>query len=272
MRLTLDDLNPFHFARRVKRRLQRMAMRPLFEEHRRALQQLRDRHRGGRCFILGNGPSLNRTDLGPLKNEITFGTNAIFLHYAEMGFEPTYYGVCDPLAEDRADEINALSGSTRFFPQDLVYCLKPAPDVVYLPFHYTNPEPVPRFSTDASKVVYLGATVTFMCLQLAYHLGCNPVYLIGMDHSYTRRHDAKGVMSDSADPDHFSPGYLAKGKPFNPYRCERVEQLFQLAREAFEADGRQIINATVGGKLEVFPRADYNEIVSTLHEKGRDSD
>lgn len=258
--------------RRARRKLQRLMMRPLFERHRRTLEQMKGRHAGRRCFVIGNGSSLNQMDLRPLRHEITFGTNAIFLHYAEMGFEPTYYGVCDPLAEDRAGQINALSGSARFFPQDLVYCLKPAPDVVYLPFHYTNPEPIPRFSTDASQVVYLGATVTFMCLQLAYHLGCDPVYLIGMDHSYTRRHEAKGVMSDSADPDHFSPDYIVRGKPFNPYRRERVEQLFQLARQAFEAAGRQIINATVGGKLEVFPRADYREIVSTLDEKGRDSD
>ena len=51
------------------------------------LAALRDRHRGERCFILGNGPSLKRTDLSKLRNETTFGLNRIYLAFPEMGFE-----------------------------------------------------------------------------------------------------------------------------------------------------------------------------------------
>jgi hypothetical protein len=55
------------------------------------LATLRDRHRGQRCFILGNGPSLLRTDLGRLRRETTFGMNRIYLHFPQMGFATTYY-------------------------------------------------------------------------------------------------------------------------------------------------------------------------------------
>jgi hypothetical protein len=246
----------------------------LFTEYCYELGRIKGRHTGQRCFVLGNGPSLNRLDLAPLRDEITFGSNAIFLNFDRMGFETTYYAVYDPVtAEDRADEINRLSGSMRFFPQDLVYCLKPNPGVIYVPFHYNSEEPAPRFSTDASRVVYLDASVTFMCLQLAYYFGCNPVYLIGMDHNYTRPHDTHGpAVSNGSDPDHFHSDYTGKGKRFNRYRPERVEEAFQLAREVFEADGRQIINATAGGKLEVFPRADYHEVIASVDRKGCERD
>ena len=49
-----------------------------------ALSALKDQHRGKRCFILGNGPSLRHLDLGKLKNEITFGMNRFYLMLAVL--------------------------------------------------------------------------------------------------------------------------------------------------------------------------------------------
>ena len=67
---------------------------------------------GKRCFIIGNGPSLVKCDLTLLKNEITIGSNGIFLIFEKMGFKPTFYTVEDGLvAEDRADEINRIKGT-----------------------------------------------------------------------------------------------------------------------------------------------------------------
>ena len=50
------------------------------------LGALQDIHKGERCFIIGNGPSLKQTDLTKLKNEYTFGLNRIYLAFPEMGF------------------------------------------------------------------------------------------------------------------------------------------------------------------------------------------
>ena len=47
---------------------------------------LKDTHRGQRCFIIGNGPSLKNTDLALLENEVTFGLNRIYLLFSKMGF------------------------------------------------------------------------------------------------------------------------------------------------------------------------------------------
>jgi hypothetical protein len=43
-------------------------------------------------------------------------------------------------------------------------------------------------------------------------------------------------------------------------RVERMEKGFRRAREAFEAAGRNVYNATVGGQLEVFERVDYTSL------------
>ena len=67
---------------------------PITKNERRLLEY-RDRHKGERAFVIGNGPSLNRCDLKLLKKEVTFGVNSIFLNYENMGFHPTYYLVED---------------------------------------------------------------------------------------------------------------------------------------------------------------------------------
>jgi len=41
---------------------------PLRRDTMRRLRQFHDRYEGERCFIIGNGPSLNNTDLSKLKN------------------------------------------------------------------------------------------------------------------------------------------------------------------------------------------------------------
>ncbi len=39
-----------------------------------------------------------------------------------------------------------------------------------------------------------------------------------------------------------------------------MEKAYGVARGVFEGDGRRIVNATVGGKLEVFERVDYRSL------------
>ena len=67
---------------------------PLTSNERR-LKALRNTHAGERCFIIGNGPSLNKLDLTLLRSERTFGVNAIYTNYQRMGFYHTYYVVED---------------------------------------------------------------------------------------------------------------------------------------------------------------------------------
>ncbi len=44
------------------------------------IRQPRNKHEGKRCFIIGNGPSLQKTDLSLLLREITFGLNRIIYY------------------------------------------------------------------------------------------------------------------------------------------------------------------------------------------------
>ncbi len=233
----------------------------------RRLLALRGLHKGKRAFVLGNGPSLNLSDLSLLRNEITFGVNAIFLNRETMGFYPTYYVVEDEfIAEDRAAEINQLKGPTKFFGNYVSYCIQDHPDVIWLNLRmdYGPYSGFPHFSRNVARTVWVGGTVSYVCLQLAYTMGFREVYLVGFDHSYKIPADAQiegeAIRSQSEDPNHFNAAYFGRGYRWHDPMVERMEEAFCRAREVYEASGRKIFNATVGGKLEVFDRIDYNSL------------
>jgi hypothetical protein len=133
------------------------------------------------------------------------------------------------------------------------------PDVVFVDTDYTDP---PAFSKDVAGRVFEGSTVTYVALQLAYHMGFEEVVLIGVDHSFkTEGPPNVTVESQGADQDHFAAGYFGKGFRWQLPDLDASERAYRMAKRAFEADGRSVVDATVGGKLDVFPKVDYQEIV-----------
>jgi hypothetical protein len=232
------------------------------------IREFRDLHRGQRCFILGGGPSLKHLDPSTMKNEFSFGVNGIFLIYDWLGFEPTYYAVEDFLVyQDRFDDIKSrVKQSTCFFPLqfDRNGFREPSHRYYTALYEFEETENWPRFSLNPAKQMWIGGTVTYVCMQLAYYMGFEEVYLVGMDHSYTKPGHVVAQGNDwtshGDDPNHFHPDYFGKGYRWHDPRSDRMERAYRAARKAFEADGRRIYNASVGGKLEAFDRVDYSSL------------
>ncbi|PWH12397.1 MAG: hypothetical protein DDG60_13450 [Anaerolineae bacterium] len=224
---------------------------------------LKDIHRGRRAFIIGNGPSLKYTDLRKLRGEITFGLNRIYLLFSELGFSTTYLvSINDLVIEQCAHEMAELvlpkfiSWRSRRHFQHLP---KVRPETLPT-FLYTTYD-LPRFATDARGRIWEGATVTNVALQLAYHMGIQQVILVGVDHNFVSKGPANTtVVSEGDDPNHFSPAYFGKGFRWQLPDLETSEIGYRLARRAYEKAGRQVLDATIGGKLTVFEKVDYNTL------------
>ncbi len=223
------------------------------------LAEWKDKCRGQRAILIGNGPSLNRTDLSKLQGEFTFGLNRIFLMFPTLGFPTScLVSVNELVIEQSLAEITALPipsflswRSHRFFP--------PSSTARSLPiFLYTTYES-PKFASDARGRLWEGATVTYVALQLAYHMGFEQVILIGVDHDFASKGKAnKTVVSQGDDPNHFSPAYFGKGFRWQLPDLDTSEIGYRMAREAYERDGREVLDATVGGKLTVFKKVEYD--------------
>ena len=221
------------------------------------LEALHNSKKGERCFIIGNGPSLKQTDLTRLRNENTFGLNRIYLAFPEMGFETTYYlCVNDLVVEQTHDDIQALK-MPRFVSMRAQQWLQPEDNLFFLYSTYTGP----TFAADIRKRMWEGATVTYMALQTAFFIGFSQVILIGVDHSFaTKGKPNETVVSQGDDPNHFNAGYFGKGFRWQLPDLDTSERAYTMAREAYKAAGREVLDATVGGKLQVFPKVDYNSL------------
>jgi hypothetical protein len=236
---------------------------PAGRANRKRLSALRGKYAGRRCFVMGNGPSLHKTDVRRLRGEVTIGSNALFLIADFMGYRPTFHTVEDVLvAEDRARELNAMRGTTKIFPRDLAWCLKRDEDTLYVHFS-RNYAGFPKFSERFDALCYWGGTVSMLNLQLAWFLGCNPIYMIGFDHNYKVPPNLKShvILSQADDVNHIHPDYFGKGYRWHDPMVERMEQAYRVARAFLEARGVRIRNATAGGQLEVFERANFDDVL-----------
>ena len=267
MKQTLRSITPsplLQFVRNTYDAIRRIPQLPAAYYHPwrresiRRLAALRKIHKGERAFIIGNGPSLRQTDLSKLRNEFTFGMNRIYLLFPELGFHTTYFvSINDLVIEQFADEILAQPmpkflawHSHRHFPANL-----PIPNLpTFLYTTYTGP----RFTQDVTGRVWEGATVTNVALQLAFHMGFQQVILIGVDHNFTSKGEAnKTIVSEGDDPNHFMPNYFGKGARWQLPDLDTSEIGYTFAREAYRKAGREVLDATVGGKLTIFPKMDY---------------
>ena len=213
-------------------------------------------HCGERCFIIGNGPSLRKMDLYPLKNEYTFGLNRIYLLFPELGFQTSYYVCVNPLViEQFADEIAVLN-LTQFLTDKGLNSAFFSSKTMFL-----HSRPGLKFSKKPQFYIYEGATVTYVAMQLAFYMGFKEVILIGVDHNFQTVGDPHtAITSNGADPNHFSPNYFGKGVRWHLPDLQTSEMAYKLARDTFINANRSIVDATVGGKLTVFPKVEFNDL------------
>lgn len=148
------------------------------------LDEFRDLHKGSRCFVLGNGPSLNALDMTRLTGEITLGSNRSYLGFEKWGYALTYWAVSDKFQIEeygREYEECLPDGPVKFFPFDYWPFLELANGC---PVYLDWPREANRqFSTQPERL-FTGYTVTYLLIQIAALMGCDPIILIGTDHRY----------------------------------------------------------------------------------------
>ena len=227
----------------------------------RKLAALRNKHLGERCFIIGNGPSLANTDVSRLANEYTFGMNRIYLAFDEWGFQTSYLVCVNSLVIEQVYKDFQGLQIPKFFSWRSHRLLYPdgTPDdnTHFLFTTYTGP----KFATDSTGRLWEGATVTYVCLQLAFHMGFKEAILIGVDHNFAVRGEPNTmVVSNGEDRSHFDPGYFGKGFRWQLPDLDTSEQGYWMARQGYENAGRRVLDATIGGKLQVFPKISYDSL------------
>tara|TARA_B100001057_G_C22857393_1_gene953179 strand:- start:2166 stop:2930 length:765 start_codon:yes stop_codon:yes gene_type:complete len=243
------SLNPYKYA--TKELIKRLLWDSSWQSYpsRWRLKRLEGSKHGKKAVILCNGPSLLKSNLDLLREVDTFGLNKINLLFNKSDFRPSYIvAVNNHVLEQNKHFYNNTDIPLFLGWRAPKYKIKLRNNI----FFQTVDN---GFAESATMSIGLGSTVTYVALQLAFHMGYESVALIGCDHNFETKGPAnKLVKAKNTDPNHFDPTYFSKGVKWNLPDLLNSERGYLLARKHYENNGRKIFNCTEGGKLKIFER------------------
>ena len=237
---------------------------------------LQDKYKGQRAFLIGNGPSLNKTPLYLLKDEKVMCFNRFHLMLEKINWKPDFYTIVDNLVlDDLIDEFDQILNNA---------------DEVFIPsVHIQGDVFVNRIEKNekinwlknfvvgsgfSSKLpnVYGGGTVIFEGIQVLRHLGFSEIIMIGVDMSYQIHKSVKIIKENSSniqslsddDPNHFDPRYFGKGKKYHQPEEHIIQNILsnlKFLSTITDELNIQIINAGYDSKVDYFPKRNLTEII-----------
>lgn len=236
-----------------------------------SIKKLKNKHKGKRIFLIGNGPSLDIKDLDLLKNEITFASNKIYLAYSKTSWRPTYYLVEDDLVYNQNyNEINNLKDSLKLFPQYSLSWNKRVEDALYFNLRYLpDDKDFPSFNPNPITGMYWGSTVIYTMIQWAIYLGCKEIYLLGVDFSFTEpksyviNDDKRKDLICEGEVNHFHKDYRKVGEKWNLPNLDVQKESFLKAKDFCKEANITIINLSKNTKLNVFNKKNLYNIIQS---------
>ena len=164
---------------------------------------LKDSHRGEKCFILGNGPSLQQFDLKKIAEEYVFGVNQIMsadkwdeaMVNAWVCIDGNLLGMWINAQYDFCNMIKRLNGLKicAFVPVEARHYLKSRGllDDTDIDFYYLNAkQQYINFDNemhieeiDISKFMMQSYNVVICAINIAIYMGFSEIYLLGCDQS-----------------------------------------------------------------------------------------
>jgi hypothetical protein len=224
---------------------------------RKKLKQYREKYHGKKAVILCNGPSLVKSDLSLLDGIFTFGLNKINLLFDKSNFRPSFIVAVNPFVIDQNADFFNSTEIPLFFDSCATKDIADRTNVIFMHSSAQN-----KFAKDCSVSIYQGSTVTFVAMQLAFHMGFTKVALIGCDHSFTTKGiPGSTVTSMEKDPNHFDPSYFAGGVQWQLPDLYQSAANYSLADSIYRSEGREIVNCTEGGELDIFNRKKLSDFI-----------
>lgn len=243
-------------------------------------EKYRNIHKGERCFILGNGPSLKKQDLSCLQGEVLFTVNQFFRAGFAEDLHSSYHFWADPFFFSKVgnnEEIHNLlrrqnSETISFFESaGFDYIIDNKIDKqIQCSFFKAGLPIYDEVLVDFSLPVSGCATVVQYAVELAIFMGFSEIYLLGCDmtgiittieakenqefgegYSYSLSESEKKRLRDVASDVSMESQFMGWGRMFAGYR----------ALGAYcDSHGILLANATLGGVLDNLPRVDFKSL------------
>jgi len=164
---------------------------------------------------------------------------------------------------DRIDRCFLPKNTKKYFEPD-----QPPKNIAFVNhFSRTAPEYKRQFSQDATQKTYGGYTVLFFALQVLYSINVRRVILTGVDHNYSVARTAPmaersingRLIKHLGGTNHFSENYFEPGEIVGDVYLDEAEDSFAIARQVFEADGRELLNCSRFTSLRSVPKVELED-------------
>lgn len=252
----------------------------------------KNKFKGKRCFIIGNGPSLNDMDLSLLENEYTFTVNQLPKNNQFESINTTFHLWSDArffnLDENDDGDMALLETMKKVNSPDnkpIVFYEIAAKEMVKkfeldkeLDIHYfaalqfTKKRYLKKDSIDFTKVVCNWPTVIQIAITMAIYMGFSEIYLLGLDCTgfiniaETKLKVYSHGIKYAFDVSEAEKKRMEKSNSMYSMKQELLCQAelfddYDLLSDYAKRKGIKIFNATRGGLLESFERVTYEDVV-----------
>lgn len=225
------------------------------------LKRFKNIYLGKSCFIIGNGPSLQKEDLERLmqKSIICFASNGIYNIYNQTKWRPDYYVISDVGVITKFEVgISSLAPEQCFLTNTRYIDIKKQENINYFSYKNLLKKNELEFSNDISKYIVCGKTVSYTMLQIACYMGFSMVYLLGVDWT-----GGKGTGVERYD---FYDKDIPQIRTTSYNIIAEEKYAYESAKSYADSHGIAIKNATRGGELEVFERVDFDKLMEEWNE------
>jgi hypothetical protein len=248
--------------------------RPILQKN----KELIERYRGGRCFIICTGPSIQTQNIAALEGQICITVSGFFLHPGFARLNPAFH-VWNGMACHTGPDLYTLEDNLVSFRQMLegvgetpVVTQIEDHDILagaglenghryyYAWRHWTRWERMPDVPLSLTGLLPHGTNGAIFALTWALGLGFREIYLLGVDNDYVLRFNGK-APAHFYKPDECAMERMGHSEWNFVPNLEKVMsdqhlilKHFRLLREYGQKHGQLIFNSTEGGLLDVYPR------------------
>ena len=254
-------------------------------------KKLENKHKGKRCFIVGNGPSLKKMDLSHLTNEIVFTVNSIMTNkeiYDQLN--SNYHVIIDHGffkldLEQKDDRITLELLKKINYESKKPICIvdysgKKAFDSYglddlnkYYIYLHSNLTSNYQRKIKLSENIPTSQNVIHAAIFSAISMGIKKIYLVGCDMTsvfLNFESDIDGNITIAENNHAYNYTETEKKrllKDFNIMDNEEVLHdyaktftIFKNIRKYCEKNNIEVYNATIGGGLDIFERIKYESL------------
>ncbi len=277
---------PFYQARKMLRNIARICnsaadalsarerlpspicIKPLLPENR----ALHNKHRGQRCFILGNGPSLSSHNLHALGSEVTFAMNGFWRHPAAMAMQPDYYVFADPVFFDGSrpswqflTSMHRVIQTSNFLaPWTAAHMIRANASLPLDRTHFIASAGILRsakpFDVDLTRTIPAINNCAQLAILAALYMGCSKIYLLGMEHDWLAQQGKETHFYAAKTLENHAIAH-GERRRYADLMKDALElwQGYEVLRQCAALRRVEIVNCTRGGFLDVFERTHYEE-------------